>query len=164
MKSLENQAKKAEKYFEIKKEYKEVSIELAKAALEGFNITYRDLNEQTDKQKLINELNWKQRLPRKKQRLNRKKLALLKKKKRLQEMQHAFNDLLQKLRSKENEKNLAAQRLQFSEGKENQACRNFLQKAEGQLKGLEESIQFTRQQVDEEAGKAGRTCSNNWKT
>ena len=46
LKSLESQAKKAEKYFEIKKEYKEVSIELAKAALEGFNITYRDLNEQ----------------------------------------------------------------------------------------------------------------------
>jgi hypothetical protein len=46
LKSLENQAKKAEKYFEIKKDYKEVSIELAKAALEGFNITYRDLNQQ----------------------------------------------------------------------------------------------------------------------
>src|SRR5436853_106086 len=46
LKSLENQAKKAEKYYEIKKEYKEVSIELAKASLEGFNITYRDLNQQ----------------------------------------------------------------------------------------------------------------------
>src|SRR5688500_5774499 len=46
LKSLESQAKKAEKYFEIKKDYKEVSIELAKAALEGFNITYKDLNEQ----------------------------------------------------------------------------------------------------------------------
>src|SRR3982751_1543026 len=46
LKSLESQAKKAEKYYEIKKDYKEVSIELAKAALEGFNITYRDLNEQ----------------------------------------------------------------------------------------------------------------------
>ena len=48
LKSLENQAKKAEKYFEIKKEYSEVSIELAKAALEGFNITYRDLNAATE--------------------------------------------------------------------------------------------------------------------
>src|SRR6187455_3071386 len=48
LKTLENQAKKAQKYYEIKKEYKEVSIELAKAALEGFNITYRDLNEQAD--------------------------------------------------------------------------------------------------------------------
>ena len=46
LKSLESQAKKAEKYFEIKKEYKEVSIELAKAALEGFNITYKELNQQ----------------------------------------------------------------------------------------------------------------------
>src|SRR6201986_3125047 len=48
LKSLESQAKKAEKYFEIKKDYREVSIELAKAALEGFNVTYKDLNTQTE--------------------------------------------------------------------------------------------------------------------
>src|SRR6201989_78003 len=46
LKSLESQAKKAEKYFQIKKEYKIVSVELAKAALEGFNLQYRSLNEQ----------------------------------------------------------------------------------------------------------------------
>src|SRR4051794_32525802 len=46
LKSLENQAKKAEKYYEIKKDYREISIELAKAALEGFNLTYKELNEQ----------------------------------------------------------------------------------------------------------------------
>src|SRR5437762_9429011 len=53
LKALENQAKKAEKYFEIKKEYKIVSVELAKASLEGFNVQYKDLNEaqhtETDK-------------------------------------------------------------------------------------------------------------------
>src|SRR5215468_9883016 len=48
LKSLENQAKKAEKYYEIKKDYRELSIELAKAALEGFNLTYKELNEQQD--------------------------------------------------------------------------------------------------------------------
>src|SRR5207342_1035896 len=48
LKSLESQAKKAEKYHEIKKEYREVSIELAKAALEGFNLTYKELNEQQE--------------------------------------------------------------------------------------------------------------------
>src|SRR5258707_1687577 len=48
VKSLENQAKKAEKYYEIKKDYREVSIELAKASLEGFNLTYRDLNQRTE--------------------------------------------------------------------------------------------------------------------
>ncbi|MCE2656087.1 MAG: AAA family ATPase, partial [Sediminibacterium sp.] len=48
LKTLENQAKKAEKYFEIKKDYKDTAIELAKAALEGFNISYKELNEQQD--------------------------------------------------------------------------------------------------------------------
>src|SRR5215813_13494479 len=46
LKTLESQAKKAEKYYELKKEYRTLSIELAKASLEGFNLTYRDLNEQ----------------------------------------------------------------------------------------------------------------------
>src|SRR6478736_9722366 len=50
LKTLENQSKKAEKYFEIKKDYREVSIELAKASLEGFNITYKNLNEQQDEE------------------------------------------------------------------------------------------------------------------
>ena len=45
LKSLESQARKAEKFFEIKKDYRELSIELAKAALEGFNLQYKELND-----------------------------------------------------------------------------------------------------------------------
>src|SRR4028119_1772475 len=48
LKTLENQAKKAQKYYEIKKDYRELSIELTKAALEGFNVRYRELHEQTE--------------------------------------------------------------------------------------------------------------------
>jgi chromosome segregation protein len=48
LKTLENQAKKAEKYFEIKKDYKETAIELAIASLEGFNLTYKELTEQQE--------------------------------------------------------------------------------------------------------------------
>src|SRR5947199_3820088 len=48
LKTLENQAKKAEKYYEIKKDYREISVELAKAALEGFNLTYKELNAQAE--------------------------------------------------------------------------------------------------------------------
>ena len=54
-------------------------------------------------------------------------------------MQHAFNDMLQTVRSKENEKNLAAQRLEHLKEKET-SLKDFLQKAEGQLKGIDESI------------------------
>jgi len=151
LKSLENQAKKAEKYYEIKKEYRELSIELAKAALEGFNLTYRELNEQADA-----ETDKKVRLEavvaQEEAELEQEKVGFIEKERALQSMQHEFNDLLQGLRTKENEKNLASQRLNFLKEKES-SLQEFLLKGEGQLKGLEESIVFTRQQVGEEENK-----------
>ena len=151
LKSLENQAKKAEKYYEIKKEYRELSIELAKAALEGFNLTYRELNEQADA-----ETDKKVRLEavvaQEEAELEQEKVGFIEKERALQSMQHTFNELVQSLRTRENEKNLASQRLNFLKEKEN-SLQQFLEKGEGQLKGLEESIVFTRQQVGEEENK-----------
>ncbi|MEQ1554359.1 MAG: chromosome segregation protein SMC [Ferruginibacter sp.] len=150
LKSLENQAKKAEKYFEIKKEYKEVSIELAKAALEGFNITYRDLNHQ-QQEEVDKRIELETAIAGEDAALEAEKLAFVEKEKALQAMQHAYNEMLDIVRNKEGEKNLSSQRLQYlKETKTN--LNDFLQKASGQLKGLEESIEFTALQiVDEEA-------------
>jgi chromosome segregation protein len=113
LKSLENQAKKAEKYFEIKKEYKEVSIELAKAALEGFNITYRDLNHQ-QQEEVDKRIELETAIAGEDAALEAEKLAFVEKEKALQAMQHAYNDMLDKVRSKENEKNLSNQKLVFA--------------------------------------------------
>ena len=150
LKSLENQAKKAEKFYEIKKEYKEVSIELAKAALEGFNITYRELNQQQDeetdkKTKLEAEIALEEAA------VEQEKVGFIEKERALQSMQHEFNDLLQTLRTKENEKNLASQKLHYLRERET-SLKEFLEKADGQLKGLEESIEFTGQQIEEGEG------------
>ena len=151
LKSLENQAKKAEKYFEIKKEYKEVSIELAKAALEGFNITYKDLNEQ-QQQEVDRRIELETSIVTEDAALQQEKLAFIEKEKALQQMQHAYNEMLDKVRSKENEKNLSSQKLQhIKETKAN--LDEFLKKASGQLKGLEESILFTGNQIQEEEQK-----------
>lgn len=151
LKSLENQAKKAEKYYEIKKEYREVSIELAKAALEGFNLTYKDLTERTE-----TETNRKAELDAivatGEAAIEQEKVGFIEKERALQSQQHAFNELVQNLRTKENEKNLAAQRLNFLQEKE-QSLQSFLEKSAGQQKGLEESIAFSLQQVNEEKGK-----------
>ncbi|MBC7848604.1 MAG: chromosome segregation protein SMC [Chitinophagaceae bacterium] len=153
LKSLENQAKKAEKYFEIKKEYREYSIELAKAALEGFNLTYRELNQQTESE-TDKKIKLEAEIALEEATIEQEKTAFIEKERALQSMQHSFNDLLQTLRTKENEKNLANQRLNFlTERAEN--LQDFLTKSEGQLNGLEESIQFTRVQVDEEKLKLG---------
>jgi chromosome segregation protein len=148
LKSLESQAKKAEKYFEIKKEYKEVSIELAKAALEGFNITYHDLNEK-QKAEVDKRIELETEIAKEEALLEQEKLGLIEKEKALQQMQHAFNDMLDAVRSKENEKSLSGQRLQYLKERE-AGLHEFLQKAGGQLSGLDESIQFTSKQISED--------------
>ena len=148
LKSLESQAKKAEKYFEIKKEYKEVSIELAKAALEGFNVTYHELNEK-QKNEVDKRIELETAIAKEEALLEQEKLGLIEKERALQTMQHAFNEMLDAVRGKESEKSLSGQRLQYL--KEREAGLNeFLQKAGGQLNGLEESIQFTGNQISED--------------
>jgi chromosome segregation protein len=151
LKSLENQAKKAEKYFEIKKEYRELSIELAKAALEGFNITYKELNAQSEGE-TNRRIKLEASIALEEASLEQEKVGLIEKERALQAMQHEFNELIQELRTKENEKSLSFQRLNFLKEKE-YSLQEFLQKSAGQLKGFEESILFTRQQVDEEENK-----------
>jgi chromosome segregation protein len=141
LKSLESQAKKAEKYYEIKKEYRELSVELAKASLEGFNITYKDLNEQQQRE-TDRRFELEAAIAREEAAIEQEKLGFIGQEKQLQEMQHAFNNLLETVRSKENEKSLGEQRLQYLKERET-GLRDFLQKSEGQLEGLEESIAFT---------------------
>ncbi len=148
LKSLESQAKKAEKYFEIKKEYKDVTIELAKASLEGFNVTYRDLNQQ-QQEEVDKRIELETAIAVEDAAMEQEKLSFIAQEKALQEMQHAFNELLGELRSKESDKSLTAQRLQYLKERET-SLNEFLLKAGGQLKGLDESIQFTSLQINDD--------------
>jgi chromosome segregation protein len=148
LKTLENQAKKAQKYYEIKKDYREISIELAKAALEGFNLTFRSLNEQhdaeTDKRIALEAL-----VAGEEASLEQERVGFITREKELHTLQQGFNELVQTVRTRENEKNLAAQRLEYLKERETNLTQ-FLGKAEGQITGIEESINFTRQQLGEE--------------
>lgn len=148
LKTLENQAKKAQKYYEIKKDYREISIELAKAALEGFNITFKSLNEQhdteTDKRIALEAL-----VAGEEASLEQERVGFITREKELHNLQQGFNELVQTVRTRENEKNLAAQRLEYLKERETNLSQ-FLGKAEGQITGIEESINFTRQQLGEE--------------
>jgi len=158
LKILESQAKKAEKYFEIKKVYRELSIELAKAALEGFNVTYKELNEQqkTEGDKRI-ELEAK--IATGEAELEKEKAAFIEKEKMLQQQQHTFNELNSSVKEKENQKNLSAQRLKYLQERET-SLKVFLENAEGQLKGIEESILFSKQQITDEEVKLAEYKKN----
>ena len=154
LKALESQAKKAEKYFEIKKEYKIKSIELAKAALEGFNIQYKELTEQ-QQQETDKKIELEAKLSKEEADIDKLKVEFIEQEKALQQLQSAFNELVNTIRSKENEKNLAQQRLQYLKEKES-TLNEFLSKAGGQSSGLEESIRFSATQIaDEEVKLAG---------
>lgn len=151
LKTLESQAKKAEKYYEIKKDYREISIELAKAALEGFNITYKDLNEQ-QKTETDKRIQLETEIATQEAAIEKEKAGFIEKERSLQQQQHAFNELNNTVRLRENEKNLSSQRLQYLKERET-SLKDFLLKAEVQLKGINESIVFTTQQVTDEEQK-----------
>ncbi len=148
LKVVESQAKKAEKYHEIKKEYKQVSVELAKAALEGFNLTYKELNrqheEETDKKHALEA-----EIATGDAALEKERTEFIAEEKELQQQQHNFNELVQQLRVKENEKNLASQSLRFLKEKDT-SLKEFLTRATGQLKNIEDSIQYTQLQHQKE--------------
>ncbi|HJW17110.1 MAG TPA: chromosome segregation protein SMC, partial [Flavisolibacter sp.] len=148
LKTLENQAKKAQKYYEIKKDYREISIELAKAALEGFNLTFKALNEQHDTE-TDKRIALEAQVAGEEASLEQERVGFITREKELHTLQQGFNELVQTVRTRENEKNLAAQRLEYLKERETNLTQ-FLGKAEGQITGIEESINFTRQQLGEE--------------
>ncbi len=151
LKTLESQAKKAERYYEIKKEYKIKSIELAKAALEGFNVQYRELTEQ-QQQDGDRKIELEAKIAQEEAALEKLKLQFVEEEKALQQLQQSFNELVNTIRTKENDKNLSQQRLQYLKEKET-SLNDFLSKAGGQSAGLEESIQFSEMQIADEETK-----------
>lgn len=148
LKTLESQARKAERYYEIKKKYREISIELAKASLEGFHQTFNDLNEQlqTEQDKKIQ---LEAELAKDDAVIEQEKLQFTAKEKALQELQHAFNDLVNQIRTRENDKKLAEQQLTYLQSQK-KSSEEFLSGADKKLQQLHEAIASGGKQSQDE--------------
>ena len=148
LRTLESQARKAERYFAVKGEYKQVSIELAKASLEHFNEQYKTLNEQndaeTDRRTQLEAL-----VATEEASIEQQKVKLIEKEQELNGLQKQFNELANRIRQLESDKKLAAQRFEHLKERE-KTLRDFLSGAGGQSQKLEESITFSEQQIVEE--------------
>ena len=148
LRTLESQARKAERYLVIKGEYKEVSIELAKASLEHFNEQYKTLNVQNeteaDRKTKLDAL-----VATEEAGIEAQKVKLISSEQELSVLQKAFNDLLNRVRQLEGDKKLAAQRLQHLKERE-QALNQFLAGAGQQLQSLEENISFADKSIARE--------------
>jgi len=149
LRTLESQAKKAERYFQIKEEYKEVSVELAKASLEHFNDQYKLLNEQhdteTDRKAQLEAI-----VATEEAAIESDKVKLIEKEQELNGLQKQFNELINRVRQLEGDKKLASQRLEHLKEREKNLS-DFLTGADMQLKKLEESIAFATTQIDDES-------------
>ena len=149
LRTLESQARKAERYFQIKNEYKDISVELAKASLEEFNEKYQELNEQHEteqdkKLKIETEISGDEAV------IEADKVKLVQKEQELNGLQKQFNDLVNRIRQLESDKKLAAQRLDHLQDRE-KSLNQFLSNADEQLKQLKESITFAEQQIAAES-------------
>ena len=139
LKTLESQAKKAEKYYELKNEYKLVSIDLAKGHIEGYNDLFKNLtNKQIEDTNL--KLKFEASIATEVANLEQSKLRLLEQEKELQTQQVNFNHLLKKLNDEENEKKIKIQQIGFLEEKI-QSIQKFIQKSSEQVQLLEQAIQ-----------------------
>ncbi|MBC7554938.1 MAG: chromosome segregation protein SMC [Taibaiella sp.] len=148
LRTLESQARKAERYFAVKGEYKEVSIELAKASLEHFNEQYKTLNDQntaeSDRKVQLETIVTTEDAS-----LEQQKVRLIEKEQELNGLQKQFNDLTNRVRQLESDKKLASQKLEHLKEREKN-LRDFLSGAGGQSQKLEESIAFSQQQIADE--------------
>ena len=148
LRTLESQAKKAERYFVVKGEYKEVSIELTKASLEHFNEQYKTLNEQNDAE-TDRRTQLEAQVATEEASVEQQKVKLIEKEQELNGLQKQFNDLVNRIRQLESDKKLAAQRFEHLKEREKN-LRDFLSGAGGQSQKLEESIAFSETQISEE--------------
>ncbi|MBE2289569.1 MAG: chromosome segregation protein SMC [Chitinophagaceae bacterium] len=148
LRTLESQAKKAERYFQVKNEYKEVSIELAKASLEHFNDQYKTLNEQNDAE-TDRRTQLEAMVATEEAAVEQQKVKLIEKEQELNGLQKKFNDLVNRVRQLESDKKLAAQKMEHLQERDKN-LRDFLAGADGQSQKLEESIAFSEKQIADE--------------
>ncbi len=148
LKSLEKQAKRAKRYFELKEEYKTLSIELAVHRLKDQSATYKELQEKITKANDA-QLQATTQATKLEAQLESVKTGSLDEEKALSDKQKHLNELVGNIRSKENDKKVFVQKIQFI--KQNEASLfNQIETAQGNLAQVEKDIIYYRGEINQE--------------
>ena len=148
LKSLEKQARRTKKYFELKTEYKQSSIDLALLKISNLKEKHKSLKQklETEQDKYrqfdvdINKLE---------SRLESGKKNNLDKEKALSDRQRELNEIISRIRGMENDKRMQHQKLQFVDQNQEKLARD-IETAAQKLKQLSEDIDHYRTQVNSE--------------
>ena len=148
LKILEKQAKRTKKYFEIKEDYKNLSIELAVRKIHDLKNQHKKLEkqiaEETDRYRQY-EVEVRQF----EASLEATKKTNLDKEKALSERQRDLNSLVGSIRAKENDKRMLQQKQQFIQ-KDIEQIKAQNQQAGGKITQLEEDIEYYRSELNNE--------------
>ena len=117
LKTLENQAKKTERYYRIKEQYKSLSITLASFRIVSFSGSLRRIEEREEKHK-VEKLGVITQIDNFEALLQQQKLDSLTKEKNLSVQQKATNEFVLKIRAYESEKKLKNEQLKYQQDKE----------------------------------------------
>ncbi|HWZ15199.1 MAG TPA: chromosome segregation protein SMC [Mucilaginibacter sp.] len=117
LKMLENQAKKTERYYRIKAQYKSLSITLASFRIASFSESLSKIEEQEQRHKeeksgIVTQIDTLEAL------VQQHKLDSLTKEKNLSAQQKATNEHVSKIRAYESEKKIKNEQLKFQQDKE----------------------------------------------
>ena len=151
LKQLETQAKKADKYFLLKEEYREASIGLAYHRLDGFSsdlerISTQEQGQQEHIKEVTNEIDNKE----KQLRIFREEV--LSKEKNLATQQKSTNEFINKIRTYEADKKIKNQRIIHLQEKETRITAE-LNNDRNQLEHVQYTIKRLNEELFEEQGK-----------
>ncbi|HEX7365745.1 MAG TPA: chromosome segregation protein SMC [Pelobium sp.] len=144
LKTLENQAKKAERYYRLKEKYKILSLVLASFKITNFKTSLSQLEALEDAQNegkhvlgvKIEQLDAQ---------IQKQKLSSLTKEKNLSVQQKATNEFVNKIRAYENEKKIKNEQLKFLQDKERRLTED-LDKDKAQL----QHVQYNMKRLNED--------------
>ncbi|MBD1431643.1 chromosome segregation protein SMC [Sphingobacterium sp. DN00404] len=151
LKQLETQAKKADKYFQLKEEYREASVGLAYYRLEGFSTDLERIGEQEKvQQERIKETSTK--VESHENQLRTLREDILAKEKSLAVQQKSTNDYIHKIRSYESDKKIKNERFIHLQEKETRITAE-LNNDKNQLEHVQYIIKRLNEELFEEQGK-----------
>ncbi len=148
LKTLEKQAKRTKRYFELREEYKAQSIELALVKVGMLKLRYSELQKQLQEEE-DRYRSLEIEMHRLEAELEQEKKANLDKEKALSERQRELNDLVGRVRGMESDLRVQEQRLQFIHNNETR-LREEIKTAENRSTQLQADIERYRAELEAE--------------
>ncbi len=139
LKTLEKQAVKTKKYYELKDEYKNLSLLLAKYSLRDYKVAFKDLEEKKQKEE-TNRSEIEAAIAKAEAALEKEKLDNIEKEKALFAIQKKLNEMVSGVSDKENERNLLNSQLKYARDKADTAQRSIVD-ANDQIEKLKVSVE-----------------------